>query len=334
MNDKLFLSIIIPVYNVENYIRQCLDSIITCSFHSYEIILVTGDSTDKSNIICADYAHNYAHISTLRQSGNGLSNARNCGLTIANGTYIMYIDSDDYVNTIAFTQTLNHFFSLREKKYDVLISDFSLINAENIIYSHRTQIKKSSKIIEDYNYLKNFLSEKGNYWNVWRYIYRHNFLTENNLTFKENYKSEDIDYSTRVLLKMNSCCFYHNPYYCYRVRREGSLVNVITMQNVENLLEILEISIKEIAQHKNFSYASLMKNKLLTEYIFSFLLIRDISTPQKKETLSKINFKLYLLKETFRGKIYHTIISVVGINCISYILYYARQGRRLFLNIH
>lgn len=331
MNKKPFLSIIVPVYNVEDYLPQCLDSILKCSFQSYEILLVIGQSTDQSNHICYSYRCRHPQITIISQSGKGLSNARNCGFRAANGTYIMYIDSDDFIDSNSFDKTIKLFYSLKNKTLDFLISDFSLVNSKNEIYNCRKQIKNSPFIIEDFNYMKSFLSSKGNYWNVWRYLYRKEFLLENNITFKENYKSEDIDYSTKVLLKAQNCCFYHNPYYCYRVRRNGSLVNVITMQNVDNLLDILNDSIKEISSNTTFPYSTIIKNKLLSEYIYSFLLINDIEKNCKKETYAKIYLSKKILKQTNWGKFIYLIISISGIPFASFILFYVRKIHRSLL---
>lgn len=333
MNKKTFLSIIVPVYNVESYLSQCLDSILNCEFQSYEILLVIGQSTDQSNYICQNYKFRYPQISIISQSGKGLSNARNCGFEAANGIYIMYVDSDDYIDSCAFDRTIQLFYSFRNKIIDILISDFSLVNGKNEVYNQRKQIEDSPFIIEDNHYLKTFLSSKGNYWNVWRYIYRREFLLENKLVFKENYKSEDIDYSTKVLLKAQACCFYHNPYYCYRVRRSGSLVNVITMQNVDNLLDVLTNSIKEVSNSITFPYSEIIKNKLLEEYIYSFLLLNDIDKSHQKETYIKIHSQKTILKETTWGKLIYLIISILGIPSISFLLFYARKIRRFILRI-
>lgn len=333
MINSPFLSIIIPVYNVENYLPQCLDSIINCVFSSYEIILIIGHSTDQSDKICMNYANNYSQITVIMQNGTGLSNARNCGVSIATGTYVMFIDSDDFIKTDAFDTTIQAFYDLKEKHYDFLISDFILINNKNEAYAKRNQIKDTDNIIEDNRYIKNFLLTRGNFWNVWRYIYRRDFLISNSLSFKENYKSEDIDYSTKVLLKAKNYCFYHTPYYCYRVRREGSLANVITMQNVDNLLDVLEECIYNVNNCTTFQYKTVIKNKLLMEYIFSFLLLKDIAPPNKNLVLRKIEKKKTLLKHTFRGKLALLFISVLGIPSVATILYQLRTIRRIFFKI-
>lgn len=96
-DSTLQLSIIIPVYNVEEYLRRCVDSILSQDYDAYEIILVDDGSTDNGGVICDELAQQYSHISVIHKSNGGLSSARNAGLKAAKGQYIWFIDSDDYI---------------------------------------------------------------------------------------------------------------------------------------------------------------------------------------------------------------------------------------------
>ena len=96
MNIKV--SIIVPVYNVEKYLRQCLDSLINQTLQEIEIICVDDGSTDNSSNILSDYAQKDSRIIVHRQENQGLANARNAGLKLANGEYIGFLDSDDFVD--------------------------------------------------------------------------------------------------------------------------------------------------------------------------------------------------------------------------------------------
>lgn len=90
-------SIIIPVYNVEKYLKKCLTSIVQQNFNDYELILVDDGSTDMSGKICDEFEEKYNNIIVMHISNSGVSNARNKGLEIARGEYIWFVDSDDYV---------------------------------------------------------------------------------------------------------------------------------------------------------------------------------------------------------------------------------------------
>ena len=95
-NDSL-LSIIVPVYNVEQYLSRCVDSLVNQTYHNIEIILVDDGSPDRSGEICDEYAKKDKRVKVIHQSNGGLSDARNTALDIAKGDYLMFVDSDDWI---------------------------------------------------------------------------------------------------------------------------------------------------------------------------------------------------------------------------------------------
>ena len=97
-NEKPLISVVVPVYNVEKYIRQCVDSLINQTVSNIEIILVDDGSTDVSSTICDDYASKYPNIKAIHKTNGGLGSARNAGIQEAQGKYIGFVDSDDYVS--------------------------------------------------------------------------------------------------------------------------------------------------------------------------------------------------------------------------------------------
>lgn len=112
MNDFPTLSIIVPVYNVEQYLPKCIDSVLTQSFSDFELILVDDGSTDGSGRICDDYAQKDSRIKAVHKQNGGQGPARNTGLDIARGRYISFIDSDDYISE-----------DLYEKNIPILLND-------------------------------------------------------------------------------------------------------------------------------------------------------------------------------------------------------------------
>ncbi|HEM5303194.1 TPA: glycosyltransferase family 2 protein, partial [Streptococcus suis] len=96
--SKILLSVIIPVYQVEKYLKRCIDSVLAQKFIDYEIILVDDGSTDSSPAICDAYSAEYPHISVIHKENGGLSDARNVGIKHAAGEYIFFLDSDDWIS--------------------------------------------------------------------------------------------------------------------------------------------------------------------------------------------------------------------------------------------
>ena len=93
---ETFFSIIIPVYKVEKYLNQCVDGVLSQTFKDYEIILVDDGSPDKSPLICDEYSASDSRVRVIHKPNGGLSQARNEGLNIAKGEYVIFLDSDDY----------------------------------------------------------------------------------------------------------------------------------------------------------------------------------------------------------------------------------------------
>ena len=97
--EDMRVSVIIPVYNLEKYIGRCLDSLISQDFSDYEVIVVNDGSTDNTALICDEYAKKYNFIKAVHKKNGGVSSARNLGIDLAEGEYIMFVDGDDYVTS-------------------------------------------------------------------------------------------------------------------------------------------------------------------------------------------------------------------------------------------
>ena len=120
MNNEL-ISIIVPIYNKEDYLRQCLDSIINQSYTNFEVLLVNDGSTDSSGIICQEYSERDSRFRYIEKKNGGVSSARNLGLERSEGAYITFIDSDDWVE-FNYLEVLYN--ALRENNTDVAISSY------------------------------------------------------------------------------------------------------------------------------------------------------------------------------------------------------------------
>ena len=121
------ISVIVPIYNVENYLRRCVDSILKSTYENLEIILVDDGSTDECPTICDDYAKKDPRIKVIHKKNGGLSDARNKGLDIATGEYISFIDSDDYIESSMFQRI---FEAISTKDVDLVFIREKSVNVE------------------------------------------------------------------------------------------------------------------------------------------------------------------------------------------------------------
>lgn len=133
MNNDILVSIILPVYNVEKYIKTCIDSVLTQSYRHLEIILVDDGSKDKSGIICDEYAQIDKRIKVIHKQNEGVSTARNVGMAAASGKYICFSDADDYLmpDYVEYLLTI-----AEEKQVDISLTTSMLSTFTTITFSN------------------------------------------------------------------------------------------------------------------------------------------------------------------------------------------------------
>nr|WP_298052148.1 glycosyltransferase [uncultured Lachnoanaerobaculum sp.] len=326
----MLLSIIVPVYQVEKYLKTCIKSMLDCNGFSYEIILVVKPSCDKSEYIANEIQREYSdRVRVVSQDGDGLSNARNVGLRYAIGDYVAFFDSDDYIDATAFSNLMK---SLKSRMpVDAVISDYYIVgNSDNI---SQVDTIEGEELIYDNRYLEVFLKKRRNYWNVWQYVLRRTFILENKLFFLEGVYSEDIEFATGVILTAKKFAFYGKPYYYYRIGREGSLANKVTLKHVVDLMDMLSISVKRISK-ADFLYKDILINKLSLQYILSFVMIYDVDLEDKNKSKEYIvkNKKIYLSMKHMG--IVKKIFLKIGILPSAYVLNIIRSIRRFVLKMH
>ena len=325
----MLLSIIVPVYQVEKYLKTCIKSMLDCHGFSYEIILVVKPSCDKSEYIANDIQKEYSdRVRVVIQDGDGLSNARNVGLRYAKGEYVVFFDSDDYIDAAAFSGLMQSLES--RMPVDAVISDYYIVgNSDNI---SQVDTIEGEELICDNGYLELFLKKRRNYWNAWQYVLRRTFLLENKLLFLEGVYSEDIEFATGVVLTAKRFAFYGKPYYYYRIGREGSLANKVTLKHVVDLMDMLGISMNRVSS-SDVHLKNVIRDKLSLQYILSFVMIFDVDDNERKKAVDIIESKKFLYKND-RNSLLKKMILKLGVLNGARVLMSIRMIRRRFLKIH
>ena len=325
----MLLSIIVPVYQVEKYLKTCIKSMLDCHGFSYEIILVVKPSCDKSEYIANEIQREYSdRVRVVSQDGDGLSNARNVGLRYAVGDYVAFFDSDDYIDAKTFSNLMQ---SLENRMpVDAVISDYYIVgNSDNI---SQVDTIECEELICDNGYLELFLKKRRNYWNAWQYVLKRTFLLENKLFFLEGVYSEDIEFATGVILTAKKFAFYGKPYYYYRIGREGSLANKVTLKHVVDLMDMLEISMDRV-NSSDVHLKNIIRDKLSLQYILSFVMIFDVDKDERKKAADIIESEK-LLYINDRNSLFKKMILKLGVLNGARVLMSIRMIRRRFLKIH
>ena len=210
------ISVIIPVYNVEQYLRECLDSVVNQTFRDLEIICVNDGSTDGSPAILEEYAAKDSRIRIVNKENGGLSDARNAGLSIASGEYIQFVDSDDYLDLNA-CQTL--YSKAIESKSDMVMFLFNCFG----IFEKRSSESVSYFPAELTDDLEKIQYEYSNWQTAWSNLFRRDFIEQNGLRFHKGLIFEDLPFITKASLLANKIVIVPLPLYYYR-QREGSIM--------------------------------------------------------------------------------------------------------------
>lgn len=285
------LSVIIPVYNVENYIYECIESVINQTIKESEIIVVDDGSKDNSIEIVKKF--NDKRIIIITQENRGLSAARNTGMAVAQGEYICFIDSDDFIGD---SKALEDMYNIAlEDKSDIVVGNAVRYYSQNKKESVRRDknIFKRTCLTRD-DFLINFRKSHCMYSAVWNNIYSRKLLIDSNLKFKEGIFHEDEDFTPRIFLKAKKISIYPKDFYMYRIR-EGS---IMTIQNIKKANDIINTCISLQDELNNIKNIEL--KKLMSEYEVQLLLRTSYENNMVNITKET---KRFVMKNTYNKKL-------------------------------
>lgn len=241
-NENSLLSIIVPVYNVEEYLNRCMESLAGQSYSNIQLILVDDGSTDQSGRICDEWAAKSSRITVYHKPNGGLSDARNYGLSKAEGEYVMFVDSDDYISSDAASVLMQDALNFGA---DVVIGHSVLLNPSKAMDFLENIIRDNfeyHKIYSGKDYMEKCLAHGGLRMEVWRNLYRRKFLLSNGLMFRKGIYHEDEEFTPRMFLAaekvvLNDCAFYF-----YDNSRTESITNScsISKEKARDLMLIFE----------------------------------------------------------------------------------------------
>ena len=226
------LSIIVPVYKVEQYLEKCLSSILNQveEREDIELVVVNDGSPDNSQAIIDKYYGIYPHIIVpIKQQNQGLSMARNNGLEKATGDYVWFVDSDDWL----LDNALKIVFDELEKNPDIDVYSSFLKEYYEVDDAYKVRHYDGPLIMTGLDYLRRRLPIGA----AQRYIYKRDFLLKNDLRFIPGILHEDNVWGNMILYKANLVKFLSEPVYVYRLRTSGSIMSSITVKSGYDLIK-------------------------------------------------------------------------------------------------
>ena len=237
-NKNIKISIIVPVYNVEQYLKRAIDSFLNQSFKDYEIILVNDGSIDRSKEICEEYTDNDERVKLINQENLGAHNARNNALKVAKGRYVCFFDSDDYIEP----NMLEDLYDLACKyDSDLVISGFNIntyYSEDEYIVNKYIPYTKNGETIYNYNNKLSFRQDayhnfdKNMFYPPWNKMYKLSYLRDNDIEFPITYR-DDFPFVLKVIRDIENVTITKNTFYNFIRKRKDSE----TQKYVKNLYE-------------------------------------------------------------------------------------------------
>lgn len=310
------ISIIIPIYKVELYLKTCVESVLVQSYKNIELILVNDGSPDGCPELCDMFSKKDSRVKVIHKENGGLSDARNAGLRIATGDYVIFLDSDDY------WEGTNCLESIKES-INQINSDIILFGCKD--YFVETGKIKLSRSGYNINFLRNhsieenikYLFKKGLFpGSAWLLAVKRNLLLENDIFFTKGIKAEDYDWLINLFLKIKTIDAVPDCFYIYRYGRPGSITKTADSKSVSSLLFIIDkwypILLKESKIKREY-----FLNLLSFIYVTALLSFSHLSVEQYQNFLPKIKQRLPILnfardKRTYISKWLIYLLGVEG----------------------
>ncbi|MCM3023157.1 glycosyltransferase [Heyndrickxia ginsengihumi] len=288
MGDSL-VSVIIPVFNTELYLEECLNSIINQTYKNIEIIVINDGSTDNSLKLLEEYASKHSNIKVISQRNSGNSVARNKGIEESNGKYIYFLDSDDFLLPQAFENLIE-----KMEKYDLDLIRFSAepfldgidININKKLYDFKEYFK-NGRVYEKKEFLSKNLKAFSS--SPCLFIVKKDILKDNKLQFKPGILHEDELFTLELFLNINYAMYDTNFYYRRRYRKDS----IMTSKNMDKVKKsfdsyhIVAIEMNKLLdRYTSRAESKLIKRRILA--VYNTLLNKKIDETYKKNSLSKI----------------------------------------------
>lgn len=290
------VSIIIPVYNVENFLKVCINSILVQTFRSFEVLLIDDGSTDSSGELCDNIALIDSRIRVFHKSNGGLSSARNYGMDRALGEYIIFLDSDDYwINKDILSLLVK---KAESENLDVVRGEFVNVDVKGKqLYTpdlSEESLKLMNQILSSYEMMKFVMN--GRFFS-WLFMFRKSAIGR--LRFDENRKfQEDIDFAIKFFCKNYRCGYLPIQFYAYR-QRENSIMSTPRINNLANSFALCDVfheyayKVEDKRLISYYLYRGIMMYYWTLETVASDLYIDRYKELEKNLSLVALRKKVY-----------------------------------------
>ncbi len=306
-NNKV--SVVVPIYNVEKYLNRCLQSIVNQSYKNIEIILVNDGSTDNSLLIAEKKAKEDSRIKIISQQNQGLSAARNTGINNASGSYICFVDSDDFVHPDYVKLLLE---CILKNDADISVCDFLYIDENGNTWKRK---QKENKIYNNEEALKDiFCKEQNTEVMTWNKLYKIQLFKDNKIYFPVGRYHEDNFTTYRLYYYANKIAMISNELYYY-LQRSNSIMGQKFNKKRLDIIDAIEET-KDFFKNKNIKlYEEIQCYEIITKINILNNMIRDKYKGKEKQNIIKNinrNSKIYMKNKYIDRKTKLALIILIG----------------------
>ena len=312
-------SIIVPVYNVEQYLAECVESVLAQTFTDWEMILVDDGSPDNCPRLCDEWAGKDARIKVVHKKNGGASSARNVGIRESGGEYILFLDSDDFYNDKDALKTFDN--KLKENETDVLIfgcTDFNMNTGKTIV----SRTGYDLDLIGKHNYIDTLhylLSSKMIPGGVYIFCTKRKLILNCGIWFKEGIQDEDYDFILNVFTSCNTLSAIDKPFYSYRNGRKNSVTGTSNLKMIWGTEYAVNHWLDRSKQIENAVIKKDILNYIAFVYSTGFVVCGRMKCKARKEALAIMKKYKFVLQYGYwkKTKIIKWAVRLLGMPLFS-----------------
>lgn len=327
------VSVVIPIYKVERYLAQCVESVLSQTLWNIEVILVDDGSPDACPAIADGFAARDSRVAVIHQANQGLSGARNAGLRRATGRFVVFLDSDDFLEG---HDSLAQCLAVMQSVPDVDVLFFDTVRFREgtaVRISDLMNWRPGQDSLPSADALRHMIENDDVRPTAWAKVIRRQFLIDNGLDFRPGIYSEDIEWFLRLV----SCParFSHAPVaaYVWRTGRPGSITNTIGRRNVEDLLDTLLIAAKRVSTNGT---SNCFKRDYLSyccyQYTIALAFYAGLERTDRKGVRPRVREAQFLLAfdDYRKSKVISWLVRIIGLEATALLLhtYLVLRARR------
>ena len=315
-------SVIVPVYNIEEYISQCITSILEQSFKDFELIIIDDGSTDGSGKICDGFAASDNRIRVIHKENGGLSDARNTGLRNVNGDYVVFIDGDDYIEPGSFAAISGKLGKRMEP--DVLVTKIRQVFEDGTInyMDYEMPIKLLDEGKKD-DYIKWLFVRSDNTWPSVRFVVKGDLILKHNLQFLKGYLHEDIDWTSHLFLFSESYASLDSFWYNHRKGRPGSITAGHSSKGIYDVIKVAASNIRD--SHYEvlpFNQRKVIFERLVRSVLYKLKDSRNLGRSEREAILQAIeeNSDIFQFASSFKHRAFVSFCNIFGFRAGLFVL--------------